>query len=150
LYKRLSEMIDEAIAEHRAKRLSDIEYLERIRKTLAELRGKSSSDLPEILSYRDEAKAFYGVIKEPLSGYNISGLTPELFAAETALKLEDIISEHKIRDWTKNQDVNNVILNELEDYLFSLKGRYELAMDLDLIESLTNQVLAIAKRRDGA
>jgi type I restriction enzyme, R subunit len=149
LYKRLSEMIDEAIAEHRAKRLSDIEYLERIRKTLAELRGKSSSDLPEILSYHDDAKAFYGVIKEPLTGYHIPGLTPELFAAETALKLEDIISEHKIRDWTKNQDVNNVILNELEDYLFSLKGRYELAIDLDLIERITHQVLAIAKYRDG-
>ena len=89
------------------------------------------------------------MIKEPLTGYHIPGLTPELFAAETALKLEDIISEHKIRDWTKNPDVNNVILNELEDYLFSLKGRYELAMDLDLIERITHQVLAIAKYRDG-
>jgi type I restriction enzyme R subunit len=150
LYKRLSEMIDEAIAEHRAKRLSDVDYLERVRGTLDELRGKSSSDLPDVLARRDEAKAYYGVIKEPLAAYVISGFTPESFAAETALKLENIISEHKIRDWTKNQDVKNLIMNEVEDYLYSLKGRYDLAMDLDLIERITNQVLAIAERRGGA
>jgi type I restriction enzyme R subunit len=149
LYKRLSELIDEAIAEHRAKRLSDMEYLERIRGTLDELRGKESSDLPDILNHRDEAKAYYGVIQEPLAGFNVPGYTPEEFAAETAVRLEDIISEHKIRDWTRNQDIKNMMMNEIEDYLYSLKGRYELAIDLDMIERITSQVLAIAERRDG-
>jgi type I restriction enzyme R subunit len=148
LYKRLSELIDEAIAEHRAKRLSDMEYLERIRGALDELRGKSSSALPANLMYRDEAKAYYGVIQEPLAGFIVSGYTPEEFAAETAVRLEDIISEHKIRDWTKNQDVKNLMMNEIEDYLYSLKGRHELKMDLDIIERITHQVLSIAERRD--
>lgn len=148
LYKRLSELIDEAIAEHRAKRLSDLEYLKRIRETLDELRGKTSSDLPDILAQHDEAKAYYGVIQEPMAAYSVPGVTSEVFAAETAVKLEDIIREHKIRDWTRNQDIKNLILNEIEDYLYSLKGRYDLAMDLELIERITNQVLAIAERRD--
>jgi type I restriction enzyme R subunit len=148
LYKRLSELIDEAIAEHRAKRLSDLEYLKRIRETLDELRGKTSSDLPDILTNRDEAKAYYGVIQEPMAAYSAPGVTPEVFAAETAVKLEEIIREHKIRDWIRNQDIKNLILNEIEDYLYSLKGRYDLAMDLELIERITNQVLAIAERRD--
>ncbi len=149
LYKRLSELIDEAIAEHRAKRLSDMEYLKRIRETLDDLRGKSSSDLPDILAHRDEAKAFYGVIQEPLAAYSVAGYTPEVFAAETAVKLDEIIREHKIRDWTRNQDVKNLMMNEIEDYLYSLKGRYELPMEFDLIERITTQVLAIAERRDG-
>lgn len=149
LYKKLSEMIDEAIAEHRAKRLSDMEYLERIRGTLDELRGKSSSDLPDILNHRDEAKAYYGVIQEPLAGFIVPGYMPEEFAAETAVRLDDIIHEHKIRDWTRNQDVKNLMMNEIEDYLYSLKGRHELTMDLDTIERITHQVLAIAERRDG-
>ena len=67
LYKRLSELIDEAIAEHRAKRLSDMEYLKRIRETLDELRGKSSSELPDKLKGRDEAQAYYGVLREPMA-----------------------------------------------------------------------------------
>ena len=148
LYKRLSELIDEAIAEHRAKRLSDLDYLKRIRATLDELRGKTSSDLPDILTNRDEAQAYYGVIQEPMAAYAVSGVTPDVFAAETAVKLEEIIREHKIRDWTRNQDIKNIMLNAIEDYLYSLKGRYDLAMDLELIERITNQVLAIAERRE--
>ncbi len=148
LYKRLSELIDEAIAEHRAKRLSDVEYLKRIRETLDELRGKTGSDLPDILTQRDEAKAYYGVIHEPMAAYSVPGVTPDVFAAETAVKLDEIIREHKIRDWTRNQDIKNLMMNEIEDYLYSLKGRYDLAMDLELIERITNQVLAIAERRD--
>ncbi len=148
LYKRLSELIDEAIAEHRAKRLSDVEYLKRVRETLDELRGKTGSDLPDILAQRDDAKAYYGVIQEPMAAYSVPGVTPEVFAAETAVKLDEIIREHKIRDWTRNQDIKNLMMNEIEDYLYSLKGRYDLAMDLELIERITNQVLAIAERRD--
>jgi len=147
LYKRLSELIDEAIAEHRAKRLSDMEYLQKIRGTLDELRGKERSDLPDILNHRDEAKAYYGVIQEPMSGFNVPGYSPGDLAAETAVRLEDIISDHKIRDWTKNQDIKNLMMNEIEDYLYSLKGRYELVMDMDMIEHITHQVLTIAERR---
>jgi len=149
LYKRLSELIDEAIAEHRAKRLSDKDYLERMYGTLDAVRGKTASTLPDMLSNRAEAKAYYGIIQEPLANYAVAGYTPERFAAETAMRLDEIIREHKIRDWTKNQDIKNQMLNELEDYLYSLKGRYELAMGLECIERITTQVLAIAERRDG-
>ena len=148
LYKRLSELIDEAIAEHRAKRLSDMEYLKRIRETLEDLRGNTSSDLPDILAHRDEAKAYYGVIQEHLSTCSVAGYKPEVFAAEVALRIDEIISGHKIRDWTRNQDVKNLMMNEIEDYLYSLKGRYDLAIDLELIERITCSVLTIAERRD--
>ena len=148
LYKRLSQMIDEAIAEHRAKRLSDMEYLKRIRETLEDLRGKTSSDLPDILVHRDEAKAYYGVLQDHLSACSVAGYKPEVFAAEVAVKLDEIISEHKIRDWTKNQDIKNLMMNEIEDYLYSLKGRYDLAIDLELIERITCNLLNIAERRD--
>jgi len=128
--------------------LSDMEYLKRIRGTLDELHGKSGSDLPEILNNLDEAKAYYGVIQEPLAAYSVPGVSPEVFTAETAVKLETIVREHKIRDWTRNQGIKNLMMNEIEDYLYSLKGRYDLAMDLDLIERITQQVMAIAERRN--
>jgi len=148
LYKRLSELIDEAIADHRAKRLSDMEYLKRIRGTLDELRGKGNSDLPERLKGHDDAKAYYRVLHEPLTGYAIPGCDPDDFTAEAALRIEDIINSHKIRDWTRNQDVKNQILNDIEDYFYSLKGRYDLDMDFGVIEAVTGQLLSIAERRD--
>ena len=82
-----------------------------------------------------------------MSGFSVPGYLPDNLAAETAVRLEDIIRDHKIRDWTKNQDVKNLMMNEIEDYLYSLKGRYELAMGMDMIEQITCQVMAIAERR---
>ncbi|WAK04522.1 type I restriction endonuclease subunit R [Methylobacter sp. YRD-M1] len=148
LYKRLSQMIDEAIAEHRAKRLSDKDYLKRIRESLDILRGKSSSELPEKLKGRDDAQAYYGILSEPMASYDLHGYSLSDFVADMALRIDDIINSHKIRDWTRSQDVKNHMINDIEDYLYSLKGRYELDIDFKFIETMTNQMLAIAEHRD--
>jgi type I restriction enzyme R subunit len=148
LYKRLSELIDEAIAEHRAKRLSDMEYLNKIRETLDELRGKKSSGLPEKLKGYDDAQAYFGVLREPLACYELPSHSQDIFVADIALRIDDIIKNQQIRDWTRSQDVKNHIMNDIEDYFYSLKGRYELGIDFDVIERLTAQLLAIAERRD--
>ncbi|MEZ5592362.1 MAG: hypothetical protein R3F53_17315 [Gammaproteobacteria bacterium] len=148
LYKRLSELIDEAIAEHRAQRLSDAELLARMRRHLDTLRGQGSSDLPPALQGYDAAKAYYGVIKEPLEQYQVNGAVTTELAAEMAIKLEDIIDTHKIRDWVMQEDVQNSMRNAIEDYLFSIKGRYELALDYDTIDRIMEDLLTIAKRRD--
>lgn len=148
LYKRLSQLIDEAIAEHRAKRLSDMEYLKKIRKALDELRGKSGSELPEKLRTRDDAKAYYGALLEPMTRYDLQGHPLDEFVADMAIRIDDIINSHKIRDWTRSQDVKNHMINDIEDYFFSLKGRYKLDIDFGIMEAMINQLIAIAERRD--
>ncbi|WP_347990168.1 HsdR family type I site-specific deoxyribonuclease [Methylomonas sp. AM2-LC] len=148
LYKRLSQLIDEAIAEHRAKRLSDMEYLKKIRKALDELRGKRGSELPDKLRTRDDAKAYYGALLEPMTRYDLQGHPLDEFVADMAIRIEDIVNSHKIRDWTRSRDVKNHMINDIEDYFYSLKGRYELEIDFGIIEAMINQLMAIAERRD--
>lgn len=148
LYERLSELIEEAIAEHRAKRLSDAEYLAKIRRHLDELRGKGEEALPDLLKGCADAGAYYRLIKEPMGKYQVSGRQPEDLAVDIAARLEQIINSHKIRDWVYNIDVQNRMLNDMEDYLFSIRGRYEIDLSYDEIDRLIQQVLAVAKRRD--
>ena len=83
-----------------------------------------------------------------MAAYDVPKLSPEMFVADIALRIEDIIKSHKIRDWTRSQDVKNHIINDIEDYFYSLKGRYELDIDFGVIETMVNQILAIAERRD--
>ena len=83
-----------------------------------------------------------------MASYDVPKLSTEMFVADIALRIEDIIKSHKIRDWTRSQDVKNQIINDIEDYFYSLKGRYELDIDFGVIEAMINQVLAIAERRD--
>ena len=148
LYKRLSELIDEAIAQHRARRLSDADFLRRIRQNLGELRGQQTSDLPAVLEGTQDAKAYYGLIKEPMAQYATPGQRSDDLAADMAVQLERLINQHKVRDWTMKRDVQNAMWNDIEDYLFSIKGRYDLDLDHDTIDRIIDEVLAVAKRRE--
>ncbi|MCA9840232.1 MAG: type I restriction endonuclease subunit R [Trueperaceae bacterium] len=59
LYKKLSELIEEAISNHRLKRLSDAEYLRRMREHLETAQTQGASALPEGIRNREEARAYY-------------------------------------------------------------------------------------------
>lgn len=148
LYKRLSELIDEAIAAHRAKRLSDADLLSRMRGHLDGLRGQTTSDLPAVLYNTQDAKAYYGLVKEPMAHYIIEGQRNDDLAADIAVQLERLVNQHKVRDWTTKRDVQNAMWNDIEDYLFSIKGRYDLTLDHDTIDRIIEDVLAVAKRRE--
>lgn len=151
-YKRFSKMIDETIQAYRDGRISEAEYLQRVTEILGRVQaGKDEVLPPKLQSYRD-APAYYGKIREPLVPYVVG--RPELdgddLIADVAIRLEEIVESKKIRDWTTNLDVQNQIKLAMEDYLYSVKGRYDIPLthgDMDLI---LDNVLAIAKQRDKA
>jgi type I restriction enzyme R subunit len=148
LYKRLSELIEEAIAEHRAQRISDAMYLEKTRKTLGEMREQGNSSLPAALAGYEDAKAYYGVILEylPLSSPT---KRKEDIAADIAIRTEEFINRHKIRDWVHKIDVQNAMMNDIEEYLFSMKGRYDLGFSLEELDQVMELLINTAKRREG-
>lgn len=69
-------------------------------------------------------------------------------AAETALKARKIIDDKKIRDWTNNRDVENSMLNDLDDLMFSVKGRYDLPLSGADIDELLESIIRVTKRRE--
>jgi type I restriction enzyme R subunit len=83
-----------------------------------------------------------------MAHYAIDGQSNDDFAADIAVQLERLIDQHKVRDWTTKRDVQNAMWNAIEDYLFSIKGRYDLDMDHDAIDRIIEDVLAVAKRRE--
>lgn len=150
LYKKLSEMIDEAIADHRAKRISDSEFLSKMKDRMSELRGKSKTNMPEKLKGLDVAKAYYGVINEVLPHTGNLGNNPEDIVADVAIRFDEIVEKLKVRDFHKphKQDIVNQMINEMEDYLFSIKGRYNLELEFDQIDSILEKIIMIAKKRE--
>lgn len=142
LYKMLSEMIDEAIKSHREKRLSDAEYLKKMKIHMAELRGKTGGEkYPEIIRANDDAKAYFGILKEYIN------LDAEI-QADHSLKVDQSIKSHKVRDWIHNQDVQNEMINDIEDILFLLKGKYDLVLSHDVVDTIIERLIMTAKRRD--
>lgn len=148
LYKRLSELIEEAIAEHRAQRISDAMYLERVQEALAELREEGSSSIPSTLAGYDDAKAYYGVVSDVLP-LDSPMKKKEDIAADIAIRTEELINQHKIRDWVHKIDVQNTMINDIEEYLFSMKGRYDLEFNLEDLDQVLDLLINTAKRREG-
>jgi type I restriction enzyme R subunit len=66
LYLRLSQLIQTAIDDHRAKRLSDIGYLQKMQSAMEMARSGGASTVPTPLKTRPQARAFYHVFQDKL------------------------------------------------------------------------------------
>ncbi len=150
LFQKLSEVIDEAIKEYLAKRLSEEEYLQKMLAAWAEAKDQGSSKLPVSLKGHPDAKAYYRLLIEGFQKVSGDSDNPDFstISAETALKAKSIIEEKKVRDWTDNRDVENAMVNDLDDLLFSVKGRHDLNLTHADIDEILEGIIRVAKRRD--
>ncbi len=123
-------------------------YLERVRKALDEMREQGGSSLPSSLAGYEDAKAYYGVIMEHLPMSSPTKKKEDI-AADIAIRTEELINSHKIRDWVHKIDVQNAIINDIEEYLFSMKGRYDLGFSLEELDQVLEFLINTAKRREG-
>lgn len=102
LYLRLSQLIQTAIEAHRAKRLSDQDYLKEMLSHLDTARTRGSQSVPHALRNRQQAQAFYRALQENMEETLDN---PELLVT-LATGIEDIITQNKVRDWQHNQDLS--------------------------------------------
>jgi type I restriction enzyme, R subunit len=141
-YLQLSQLIEAAIKEHRAKRLNDQQYLEKVREHLDTMRSGGLSGLPAVLSDRAQARAYYNVLTDKLS---VTNITPDIFA-ELAIGIDAIIIKNQVRDWQSNQDIKNSIVNEIDDLVHDLKTAHNLVISWDDVEESIEKIINIAKQ----
>lgn len=148
-YKKFSERIEEAIKEYRDKRISEAEYLNRMKDIMKDYQsGESTEQYPTVIKENQNAQAFYGVTKDILSE------AKETFASydtdilgDLALNMDEIIKEHQKVDWHDNLEIHNRIAQELDDLLFDFKDKYDLDIDFDTIDKIIEQIKTVALRR---
>ena len=149
-YAKFSRLIEETIEAYRQGRISEAEYLKKATKILRDVQGGRDADMPEKLHRFRDASAYYGVIREPLAQYTVDvpGVDMDDLIADIAIRLEEIIEEKKIRDWTTNLDVQREIKRAMDEYLYSVRGRYDIPLTAGDVDVILDSVLEIAKQRD--
>lgn len=148
-YKKFSEQVQETLQEYKDKRISEAEYLSRMKDIMEKYKeGAPVETYPEVIRENQNAQAFYGVTKDILSetvestvNYNTESL------GHLASKIDEIIKEHQKVDWHDNLDIHNRIDQELDDLLFDFKEKYNLDIDFDTIDKIIEQVKKVALRR---
>ena len=150
VYKRFSQLISETIEAYRAGRLSEAEYLKQMRDILRQTQQGSDSMIPARLHHYQHAQAYFGVLQSIL-GSSLDGLIdviPEELLADMAIEIEKVIEKRKIRDWINNRDIHKSIMNDIEDYLYTIKAQYGLSVTGVEMDLVLEQVLEVAKQRD--
>lgn len=148
-FRRFSELIRQAIEDFRAKSISDLEYLRRVRDIRDQMVRRDTTDIPEPVRDDPLARAFFGCIQETLRTIDGNGLgDADAVSAHAARHLVDIVQSHRRVDWTRDPDVENAIKNDIDDYMFDvIRGEHQVPVSTEAIDALIDRLLMVARRQ---
>ena len=147
-YEKFSRMIQQVIDDFRARRISDLEYLNRANDIRDRVVNREHDDLPEKLRNNDDAMAVYGVVGPLLVCDGISPALCEDAAVDTALAVQEIFRRHwKVHFWD-DPDAQKRVTNDIDDYLYDeVKERRGIPLDLDRMDEILEKVMQLARHR---
>ncbi|MEQ9277951.1 MAG: HsdR family type I site-specific deoxyribonuclease [Balneola sp.] len=144
LYKKFSEMLMQTINDWKERRLSDAQYLNKVKEIMEKVRSRSDSEVPEELEGKKLAHAVYGVVNEV---FKVEEESVNYSAHSTlmGLKIDEIIQNHLVVDWQHKTDVKNAMRQDIDDYLFSFRsGGIELT--IEEIDTIIEKSIELAIR----
>jgi type I restriction enzyme R subunit len=145
-YRRLSKTLLDVIEDWREGRTTDAEYLNRATEIEAVVLNRVGDDLPAEL-HTEAAKAFYGLVNEVFSQLRRPVADARAISIEAALKIDEIVQRNRVVDWTSSDDAQNVIRNEIDDYLYELKEVRNVELGLDEMDRILDGAIRIARTR---
>jgi type I restriction enzyme R subunit len=147
-YEKFSKLIQQAIEDFRAKRISDLDYLNKVVEIRNKVVGKVHDDIPDKLSGNEDAMAYFGVLKPFLEKHELGEADLESAAADTAIAVHGILEKHKKVHFWDDEDAQKQAVNEIDDYLYDeVKTERGIELSLDQMDDIIEKVLQVAKRR---
>jgi type I restriction enzyme R subunit len=147
-YEKFSKLIQQAIDDFKARRISDLDYLNKVSDIRDSVVSKKHDDVPDIISGNDEASAYYGVIKPYFMKYEVETHEIESVSAKTSLAIQRIIDNHwKVDFWT-DDDAQKSVINDIDDFLYDeVKNKFDMALSLEQMDEIIEKTMQIAKSR---
>jgi type I restriction enzyme R subunit len=147
-YEKFSKLIQQAIEDFRAKRISDLDYLNKVVDIRNKVVGKVHDDIPDKLSGNEEAMAYFGVLKPFLEKHELGEEDLESAGVDTAIAIHGILERHKKVHFWDDEDAQKQAINEIDDYLYDeLKTERGIELSLDQMDEIIEKVLQVAKHR---
>ena len=167
-YRKFSVLLELTIADYKAQRISEAQYLAKVKEIMEAVRDARTDDVPAILRDRDLSRALYGTLKEKLGrtpdavgdgspvlreefpgSYGDAEMqypTEELLAG-AACRVEDIIRKQAVVRWRENPDAQNRMRNDLDDFLFALQEEKGIKLTFAQMDAIIESSLRIARNR---
>lgn len=168
-YRKLSALLQQAIDDYRAERISEAQYLAQVKAVMEQARGGIAEDVPEVLRQNDLSRALFGELKAQIlqsnevagqegavvreegasyGGANEKGQnSTDKILAEAAMAMDQIIRRHAVVRWRENVDAQNRMRNDLDDFLFDLQKQKGITLNYAQMDAVIEAVLRIAIHR---
>lgn len=149
-YEKFSKLIQQAIDDYRAKRLSDLQYLQRVTEIKDAVVSRRGDDLPPTLNGNADAAAVYGLLHPFVANHQGDAEQAQTIAAEAAMAVWDIFRRHRKVGYWDDLDAQRRTMNEIDDYLYDeLKGVRGLALTTDEMDEIIEKAMQLARHRLG-
>jgi len=147
-YEKFSKLIQQAIEDFRAKRISDLEYLRKVSDMRNKIVNRRHDDIPAKLAGNEDAMAYYGVLKPFFEQHCLEDSKCGDITADVALAVQEILSRHwKVQFWD-DDDAQKRAINDIDDYLYDeVKGNMGIAISLDQMDGIIERTMLVAKHR---
>lgn len=147
-YEKFSKLIQQAIDAYRAKRISDLEYLKKVKEILNKVVTRERDDVPKKLDKNEDAQAFYGVLKPFFEFQELDASACEEVSADTALAMQEILKRNcKVHFWD-DADAQKKAINEIDDFLYDeIKRTRGIALSIEQMDEIIERSMQLARRR---
>lgn len=147
-YEKFSRLIQQAIDDFRAKRISDLAYLEKVTEIRNRVVNRQHDDMPEKLSGNEDAMAYFGVLRPYFEQHSLDEGENEALCADTALAIQAILQRHwKVHFWD-DDDAQKRAINDIDDYLYDeIRGNRGVALSLEEMDKLIERTMQVARHR---
>ena len=147
-YEKFSKMIQQAIDDYRAKRMSDLEYLQRVTEIKDAVVGRKSDDLPTSLASDADAAAIYGLLLPFVAGHATAAENAQAVAADAANAVWQIFRRNRKVGYWDDLDAQRRTINEIDDYLYDeVKGGKGVALSTTEMDEIIDRAMQIARHR---
>lgn len=153
-YKKFSQMLKETIADYEAKRISEVQYLNKVQEIMDNVLSHTDSDIPEALKENDVAKAFYGLNVESLSEKIQDPIVRREISTQAALNIDEMIQKavldngKSIIDWQYKTNITGKLQIDIGDYLIDeVRDKYNISLTFGELDDIANKCLEVAKIR---
>jgi type I restriction enzyme R subunit len=147
-YEKFSRLIQQAIDDYRAKRLSDLEYLQRVTEIKDAVVSRKGDDLPPALNGDADAAAVYGLLRPFVANHLSDAEEAQTTAAEAAMAVWDIFRRNRKVGYWDDLDAQRRTMNEIDDYLYDeVNGARGIALSTDEMDEIIEKTMQLARHR---
>ena len=147
-YEKFSKLIQQAIDDYRARRITDLEYLQRATEIRNAVVKRNIDELPAAIAGDEDATAVYGLLQPFVAVHVSDGEQAKRVSAETAKAVWGVfLSNRKVGYWD-DLDAQRRTMNEIDDYLYDeVKGRQSIDLTTAEMDEIIEKTMQLARHR---